>query len=313
MNKTGPGGRALLIVAAVVALLSVGYAVTRETGERDIPEVTASGETQAPDAAAVIRSLQERVGADPKDADAWRQLGWVYFESGKYGDAARAYRRATELEPENAALWSGLGEALVMADPRDPMPREASKAFQKALALDPADPRARYFRAVEKDLGGDHRGAIDDWFALLRDTPSGAPWEKDLRRTIEQVGKINDIEVASRLAAIVPAAASPQAVGTTPSPATAAIPGPSREQMQAASALPKADQDAMIAGMVASLEGKLKASPSNVEGWLMLMRSRMTLGEPAKASAALKAAIAANPGRENYLREQASLIAVPGA
>src|SRR3546814_14962798 len=57
------------------------------------------------------------------------------------------------------------------------------------------EPRARYFLAVKKDLAGDHRGAIDDWFALLADTPQGAPWEPDLRRTIEQVGAIHQIEV----------------------------------------------------------------------------------------------------------------------
>src|SRR3546814_5738329 len=62
------------------------------------------------------------------------------------------------------------------------------------------EPRARYFLAVKKDLAGEHRGAIDDWFALLADTPQGAPWEPDLRRTIEQVGAIHKIEVKSRLA-----------------------------------------------------------------------------------------------------------------
>src|SRR3546814_10904696 len=78
------------------------------------------------------------------------------------------------------------------------MPAAASEAFDKAIALDAKDPRARYFLAVRKDIGGDHRGAIDDWFALLADTPRGAPWEADLRRTIEQVGAIHKIEVAGR-------------------------------------------------------------------------------------------------------------------
>src|SRR3546814_16145125 len=74
-----------------------------------------------------------------------------------------------------------------MASDSEPMPAAASEAFDKAIALDAKDPRARYFLAVRKDIGGDHQGAIDDWFALLSDTPRGAPWEADLRRTIEQV------------------------------------------------------------------------------------------------------------------------------
>ncbi len=305
-------GRLLLPGAAAIALVSVGYAVARDKGAPVAPATTpAPAAEAAPDPQAVIRTLQERVGANPKDADGWYQLGWVYFETGKYPDAARAYRRATALKPDDATAWSSLGEALVMADEHNPMPDEAAKAFDKALALDPKDPRARYFAAVRKDLAGDHKGAIDGWFALLGDTPPGAPWEKDLRRTIEQAGKVNGIEVAGRLAAMP----APDGHGDMPSPAaeTDAIPGPDRAQMQAAAGMPRAQQDAMIASMVGGLEDKLKANPGNVEGWVMLMRSRMTLNESAKAAAALKAAIAANPAKESYLREQAARISVPGA
>ena len=80
--------------------------------------------------------------------------------------------------------------------------------------------------AVEKDLAGDHEGAIADWLALLADTPPGAPWEADLRRTIEQVGRIRSIAVDERLAAAV--AGRPDAP-----PAVAAIPGPTEEQLAA--------------------------------------------------------------------------------
>src|SRR3546814_10351686 len=103
-------------------------------------------------------------------------------------DAVAAYEKAAALAPQNAGLWSALGEVRTYVDQRDPMPPAALEAFEKAIALDPREPRARYFLAVKKDLAGDHKGAIDDWFALLADTPQGAPWEPDLRRTIEQVG-----------------------------------------------------------------------------------------------------------------------------
>jgi cytochrome c-type biogenesis protein CcmH len=83
--------------------------------------------------------------------------------------------------------------------------------------------------------------------------------------------------------------------------------------MEAASQLPKGQQDAMINGMVDGLEAKLKANPKDVDRWIMLMRSRMTLGESAKASAALQAAIAANPGAAARLKAQAELLGVPGA
>lgn len=301
-------GRILLMGAAALAAVSVGYKVMQDESEK-APAPAASAQTpQASDPEAVIRQLQDRVGANPNDAEGWQMLGWAYFESGRHGDAVRAYRRAVKLAPDNATFWSSLGEAVVMASEHDPMPKEASEAFDRAVKLDPKEPRARYFLAVRKDLAKDHEGAIRDWLALLADTPPGAPWEADLRRTIEQVGKINGIDVRQRLAAVKPSAPHPD-VGSV---ATAAIPGPSREQMQAASQLPKGQQDAMIEGMVSGLEAKLKANPGNVDGWIMLMRSRMTLGETGKAQAALRAAVAANPTQAARIRDEARVLGVSG-
>ena len=82
---------------------------------------------------------------------------------------------------------------------------------------------------------------------------------------------------------------------------------------QAPWSLPKGQQDAMIEGMIASLEAKLAANPQNADGWIMLMRSRMTLGETAKAAQALKDGIAANPAAAGRLNAQAQLLGVPGA
>jgi cytochrome c-type biogenesis protein CcmH len=300
---SGKMARILLFVAAGVAALSVGFSLTRGGGEEAAAEPESVPAAAAP--ARTIPELEAQLKADPSDVKAWQALGWSYFESGRYGNAVHAYRRATELAPEQAVLWSSLGEAVVMASEKDPMPKEAVAAFETAIAKDKADPRARYFLAVRRDLQGDHQGAIDDWFALLADTPPGAPWEADLRRTISQVADINKIDVKARLAAAQPAA-HPSSV------ATAAIPGPSREQMQAASQLPPGQQQEMVQGMLESLEGKLKADPANVQGWIMLMRSRMTLGETAKASAAYKSAVAANPSQSVRIREAARTLGVPG-
>jgi cytochrome c-type biogenesis protein CcmH len=56
-----------------------------------------------------------------------------------------------------------------------------------------------------------------------------------------------------------------------------------------------AQQDAMIAGMVAGLAQKLEADPKNVEGWIMLARSYAALGRADDANGALAKAKAANP------------------
>jgi cytochrome c-type biogenesis protein CcmH len=296
----------LILIAAFLLLAgAIGYAIWRDRA----PEAPAAAAESGAPPGDQLAALEARTRAEPNSADAWMQLGAARFDLGDFAGAAAAYEKATALSPDSAGLWSALGEARVMASERDPMPAAALQAFEKAVALDAKDPRARYFMAVKKDIGGDHKGAIADWFALLEDTPQGAPWEADLRRTIEQVGAIHKIEVADRLATTQP---RPLTADEMPV-AARAIPGPSRSDMEAASQLPKGQQDAMIAGMVEGLEAKLKANPKDVDRWIMLMRSRMTLGETAKAAQALKDGIAANPAAAARLKAQAQLLGVPGA
>ena len=304
--------RIVLIIALAVALVSIAYRVLQGSPASPPMADTAAGSPPASPGDR-IQGLKQRVDANPGDAEGWQLLGFAYFSEGRNADAADAYRKATLLQPGNATFWSSLGEAVVMASDHDPMPAEALAAFRKAVGIDAKDPRARYFLAVKRDLDKDHKGAIEDWFALLADTPPGAPWEADLKRTISQVGKINKIAVEQRLAAMdkaSPHAAFEAAPGS--SVAAAGIPGPTREQMAAARALPPGQQQQMVDGMVASLEAKLAANPANVEGWIMLMRSRMTLGQGSQAAAAYKKAVAANPKQTGRIRDEARILSVPG-
>ena len=297
--------RAILIAAFLLLAAAVGYAIWRDSAP-------SAADPAAPGAAAPsdqLAELEARTKREPDSADAWTALGAARFDLSDFGGAAAAYEKAVALSPDSAGLWSALGEARVMGSDSNPMPAAALEAFNKAIALDAKDPRARYFLAVKKDIGGDHKGAIEDWFALLADTPQGAPWEADLRRTIEQVGQIHKIDVAARLGSTQ---ARPLTADEMPV-AARAIPGPSRSDMEAASQLPKGQQDQMIEGMVSGLEAKLKANPADVDRWIMLMRSRMTLGETSKATQALKDGIAANPAAAGRLKAQAQLLGVPGA
>lgn len=302
MSRTN---RTILNVAFILLAAAVGFAIWRDAD----PQVDQPAAQDAAAPSDQLAELEARTRREPNSADAWTALGAACFDMSDFAGAAAAYEKAVALSPESAGLWSALGEARVMGSDSDPMPAAALEAFDKAIALDARDPRARYFLAVKKDIGGDHKGAIEDWFALLADTPQGAPWEADLRRTIEQVAQIHKIDVAARLANTQ---ARPLTANEMPV-AARAIPGPSRADMEAASQLPKGQQDQMIQGMVSGLEAKLKANPADVDRWIMLMRSRMTLGETAKAAQALKDATAANPGAAGRLKAQAQMLGVPGA
>jgi cytochrome c-type biogenesis protein CcmH len=298
------GGRVVLALAAVVALSAGGIAVWR--GQRDAEIIAlppAPTESQAPSVDDVIARLEARLKAKPDDAEGWRMLGWSYFQTQRYAEAATALKEATKLDATHAETFSFLGESLVLASKTEgKIPADARAAFGKALKLDPKDVRARYFRAMAMDLAGQHRRAIDAWFALLKDIPPDAPYADDIRAVIKKVGDRYKIPYEERLAAAqfaVPPGAPP---------------GPSPAEIKAASELPKGQQEAMIRGMVDGLEAKLARNPQSADGWILLMRSRMQLGEPARAAKALESGLAAfrrDPSATQKLRQAAGAIGVP--
>lgn len=266
----------ILILAGLIALVSAAVAISRSVG----------GNSDG--------------GEGPAARD-WRVVGWAYAQAGNAGEAAAAYRKAAAIEPGNAENWSSLGEALQV--PSATLVPEAESAFRKAIEIDPRDPRARYFLAVQRDLAGDHKAAVESWLALLRDAPPGAPWEADLRRTIEQTAARHRIDLTGRMP---PAGAA--------GAATAGIPGPTPEQLASASSIPPAEQAAMVEQMVARLEGRLKSSPKDEEGWIRLMRARMALGDSKGAQGALRSGLAAfqgDPAVSGRLRSAAAELGVP--
>ena len=306
-DGSSKAGWALLGGALLLAAGSIGFNIYQGAGGSSEPAAATGGETS-------IEALRAAAEASTDDAGPWGDLAFAYFNQGKYDEAAAAYRRAVAIAPDEAVLWSALGETLVLASKRDPLPSEALAAFEKALALDPEDPRGRYFLAAKKDLDKDHEGAIAAWLDLLADSPQGAPWEADLVRTIEQVGQMNKIDVAARIAKAQaerkPAMIAPGSGAVAGDQASASLRGPTAADVAAAGAMKPSEQRTMAEGMVEQLEARLAKEPKNLDGWVMLMRSRMTLGEPAKAKAALDAAVKANPGNAAQLREAAAQLGV---
>lgn len=305
MNSRRPGAATFALAGAgLIALAAVGIALVR-SGEGAEPAAAGAANGQA--AASVedmIPALQQRLREEPDNDQGWFSLGMLYREARRFPDAERAYRRAMELRPQNADYAAYLAETLLLMSGGDP-PAEAETLLRRALELQPGNPQARYYLATLRDLRGDHRGAIDALLALLREAPAGAPWEPQVREAAIAIARRNDIDIAARL----PAARA------EPSPATAAIPGPTREQMEAARAIPPGQQDAMVKAMVDRLAARLRQNPRDAEGWIRLMRSHMVLNEPLAAAAALRSGLAAFPSDQatrQRLQSAAQELAVPG-
>lgn len=330
MGQKALSGLALGL-AAMVAV--AGAALYASMGQPELASNTAPAPPAAPAAAPVqdaaaqgevnqlIAGLEQKVQANGSDPEGWRMLGWSYFQTGRYADAAKAYARAIALKPDGEGYQSAFGEALVQEAGGQITPAAAA-AFEKAAAQDGADARARYFLAVRKSETGDRKGAVEDMLRLVADSPADAPWLPQLRAVIQQTAQAAGIDIAARLASIKPVgnAAVPglpppvaaAAVANAVAPASVApgvMPSPSREQVQAAQAMNPADRQAMIRSMVDGLAEKLKANPKDEAGWLRLMRARQVLGDVPAAKTARDQALAAfagNTGAQGRIRAAAA-------
>lgn len=287
--------------AALVATAAVGIAIFRPGATADPPpNAPPTASSQAPSLEESIARLQETLRRNPDDQESWFLLGLSYRESQRFAEAAQAFRRAVELAPDDADHAAYLGEALVLGADGAPPP-EAERLFRRALELQPDNPQARYYLATLTDFRGGHREAVDALIDLLEDAPAGAPWEPQVREAVVTIAQRNDIDIEGRLP---PPAA----------PAGAAIPGPTREQMAAASAIPPGQQQAMVQDMVDRLAARLEQNPRDAEGWIRLMRSRMVLEDPAGAREALRSGLAAfadDAATQQRLRRAAGELDVP--
>lgn len=89
--------------------------------------------------AAAQRELQTQLDDDPVNAALWRLLGEADLLAGDDAAAERAWRKAEDLAPSDPGPPTDLAELYLAID----RPEAAARAAERALALDPADERAR--------------------------------------------------------------------------------------------------------------------------------------------------------------------------
>src|SRR5262245_28424480 len=89
-----------------------GYAGSPET---EGSASTAAADKMLPDVDTMIERLADRLKTSPKDIEGWRMLGWSYFQTGHYREAATAYARAVELDPSSTEFKRAYEDAKAKA------------------------------------------------------------------------------------------------------------------------------------------------------------------------------------------------------
>lgn len=227
--------------------------------------------------ASLISQVEAHLERNPDDARGYEVLAPVYMRLGRFDEAVNARRKLLALKGENAERQADLGEALT-ANANGIVTADAKKAFERAIALDPKEFKARFFIGMAAEQDGDHKNAAAIWRAMLAEASPDAPWAAMVRQALAGLE------------------------GAPSSPSAATAPGPSAQDIAAASGMNDKDRETMIRGMVARLADRLKQNGGDIAEWQRLLRAYMVLGERDKASAAAEDAKKAFAGDPDKLR-----------
>jgi cytochrome c-type biogenesis protein CcmH len=278
-----PWRRRFIAVATMLALPLGAVPLYLALGFPGLPDQPFAARTNGPEnrsIAALVAQVEDRLERNPQDGRGWEVLGPVYMRLGRFDDAVKARRNALRLLGASAVREGDLGEALVAAA-NGVVTADAKNAFDRALALDANDPRAKFFAGVAAQQDGKNAEAAAIWRELLAKAPADAPWAHGVRQSLARL--------------------------ENPAADTAA-PGPSSADVAAAADMSPEARVQMVRGMVERLAERLAQDGSDLEGWVKLVRAYVVLGDHERARGAAadaRRALAGDPGK--LLRLDAAL------
>ncbi len=115
-----------------------------------------------------ILKLEQFLKENPDNVDSWIQLGNLFFDTNRFGDAIEAYQKSLALKPGNPGVLTDMG---VMYR-RNKNPKKAIETFDLAIAARPAFETARFNKGVVlmHDMN-DIAGGIRAWEELVEVNP----------------------------------------------------------------------------------------------------------------------------------------------
>jgi cytochrome c-type biogenesis protein CcmH len=261
-----------LPIAAVVFYLALG---SPWLGDFPLASRTRAADVNQP-LDNMVAQVEAHLEKNPTDGRGWTVLAPVLARLGRYDDAVRAYRNAIAYAGDGAERRSDLGEVLAGAA-GGVVTAEAKAEFERAVAQNADEPKARYFLGLAAEQDGRKDDAANIWRALLAKAPADAPWRPLVQTSLARVGG-----------------------------GDATMPALPDETIAASKDMNEGDRNAMVRGMVERLATRLKQNGDDVEGWLRLVRAYLVMGDRDKAVGAstdARQAVASDAGRLRQLNE----------
>lgn len=126
-----------------------------------------------------IQEAEKRLEEHPKDPDAIKELAALYYQTGRYDDAARVLQDGREVAPKDPEIPFLLGQVYLQeaqATPgkeQDKLYQQAGDAFAAAAEIDPKNEDAYLFAGQSYDRAGEPALAIKYYNGYLDLEPEG--------------------------------------------------------------------------------------------------------------------------------------------
>jgi tetratricopeptide (TPR) repeat protein len=164
-----------------------------EAEVRVAPQGAAGGATTAsPRASKAARPV---AGEQARQARRWNDYGIAMLEQAQYGEAAAAFRRASELNPRDPNLLVNVAIAELRTEQfglaREQL-RKAREALEAALAINPADARTRFYWGLLLRSEGKPREAADVLARVAAEFPRDREVQRQLAQTLYALGRFTE-------------------------------------------------------------------------------------------------------------------------
>jgi tetratricopeptide (TPR) repeat protein len=143
---------------------------------RAVPQAVAAAPASAPAAAqgsgtpavvldeAQMRSLEATANANPNDEAVRVQLGNMYFDAERFGDAIKWYEAALKVNPKDANVSTDLGVSYYYSN----QPDRALQQFEHSLSIDAKHLKTLLNRGIVRAFGKqDLEGAAATWQQVI--------------------------------------------------------------------------------------------------------------------------------------------------
>jgi cytochrome c-type biogenesis protein CcmH len=180
-----------LPLVAVIFYLQIGKPKSiDDPAAAGAPFASASGPMQGGERSqeqieANVAALAKRLQANPSDAQGWIMLARSYNSMERFGEAAGAYAKATELQPNDADLWAEYAFASAMAGGQR-LDGKPTELVNQALKVDPENAKALQLAGTAAFQAKDYKKAVDYWQRVLKQVPP----DSEVAQTITQ--RINE-------------------------------------------------------------------------------------------------------------------------